>query len=257
MNRIQASAVLIAWASLACSDGTLQSFVPKPVPVDAAGGADGSDPDSGAGGRHAEGGAGTSAGPGGATSSGGAGAGATPGSGGTTGSGAPLVLDDFSDGDSQSLRLGSWWYVVNDGTGVQRWGVEPVDGWLGERAVRVQGESFTEWGAALGLDLESGGGALDIREFTHLRFYAKTSGGDALSLSVHLLDARHLHYTQAIELGAEFVRYDLDLSRFQGPDEASASTVVSGSLSALQFFVLSSESFEFWLDDVELVNDSR
>src|SRR6187402_3081243 len=136
--------ILVGCFSAACDDGVLRAFEPSSAMLGDAGEL-GTDPELGGGGGIAGG-----FGGGGTTSTepvAGAGAGGARG---------PLLVDDFEDGDTRAKEPRGWWYPVNDGTGTQGFGIEPVNSSTSSvYALRTHGGGFEDWGAAVGVNLLS------------------------------------------------------------------------------------------------------
>lgn len=171
--------------------------------------------------------------------------------GGTGGSAlvSPFVLDDFEDGDTVSFIPGGVWYLQPDATCAPLYGCELVTDRPGSRrAMRARGGGCTIWGALLGLDLGVTPDQFDASSFQELRFWARASPGSEMELSVHLLDP--LHFSTRIELTSDFREYRLPFDGFIFDDEGAPQVFDPSVLTHLQFFVLSSEDFDFWLDDV-------
>jgi hypothetical protein len=225
----------------ACGDGTLDVFGPTS--------------NDGGTGASMSGAAGTGpSSPGGALNLGGKlnSGGSAGSSGGTEGippeSPNPLAVDDFEDGNTQALCGDGHWYVSNDGTGTQSFGLEsatnrPPD----THAMRTRGLDFTEWGAALGVDLEGSTPALDLTAYDELRLAIRAESGFEGPLDVSLLDVDDSHFLQRIELTSEWQELRLPLSSFLGPGGAALDRSRVGDL---QFFVAPSQPFDFWIDDV-------
>lgn len=213
----------------ACDDGSLKAFEPQ---VLALGGSAGGGPDAEAGG-----------GRGGSASGPIAGAGASEAT-------SPLLIDDFEDGDIRAKEPLGWWYPVNDGTGTQGFGVEPVSrGAASIYALRTHGSGFGDWGSALGVDLSGEAPSLDLRSFDELCFWARVEAGNSTLIQVHLLRAGQ-HYTRDVSLSDSWSRYCLPLTDFLS---STRDVLVPDELIALQFFFAPSQPFLFWLDDVEVV----
>ena len=70
------------------------------------------------------------------------------------------------------------------------------------------------------------------------------------STSVNLQDSTTLHFRSQIALGNEWTAFSLPLQDFL-PTEGDATLRVNrAELSTLEFWVFSSEPFDFWIDDL-------
>ena len=165
--------------------------------------------------------------------------------------GAPqdLLVDDFEDGDTRANDDFGWWYATNDTTGDQDFRVAEVFGRPeGMRAANSSGSGFRVWGALVGLDLTEAEGAYDGSAFGELRFWARAAPDTVTSLSARLLEGS-LQFEKPIELSSEWQEYVLEFQALSAVD-GSDRIIDSSRLTALQFFVLSDGSFDFWIDDV-------
>lgn len=222
---------LAGYLLTACDDGSLRAFEPK---ISALGGSAGR-------GTQAEGGGGS----GGTAGSPGAGAGAE-------GPISPLLIDDFEDGDTRAKKPLGWWYPVNDETGAQGFGIEPVNrGTANVYALRTHGSGFREWGSALGVDLVGDEAPLDLLAYHELCFLGRVEAGSSTLIQVHLLRGP-LHFAREVTFSEGWTRYCLPLADFKNQTQDG---FVPNELLALQFFFPPIDPFLFWLDDVEVVRD--
>ena len=194
MRQMLASSVIVA-----CTDGKLQIL--EPHPQGGGGGSSGVAAQAGAGG-----------------SAGFAGQSAGGGNAGISGT-SPFVLDDFEDGDTQSLNIPEgYWYFQPDGTCSGSFGIEVTSGSSGStHAIRARGGGCTDWGALLGLDLGGTGQTFDASSFDALRFWARAEPGSHAELSVSLLDP--VHFDTAITLTSEWQEFVLPLDDFVFNDD--------------------------------------
>jgi hypothetical protein len=220
----------------ACDDGTLRAFEPRALTLGgSAGRGTGGAPDAGAG-PGVSAGAGTSAGAGGEAPI------------------SPLLIDDFEDGDIRAQAPFGWWYPVNDQTGTQGFGIEPMSRDTGSiYALRTHGSGFVDWGSALGLDLTGETAPLDLRSYDELCFVGRVEAGSSTLIQVHLLRDDQ-HYTREVSLSEAWTRYCLPLTNFTNLQREA---LVPRELIALQFFFASAEPFHFWIDDVEVVRNGN
>lgn len=220
----------------ACDDGTLRAF----EPISVLGGAGGTGPDARGGATPTDSKAGSD--------TTGAGSDTTGAAGSDTGvPSSALVIDDFEDGDIRAKALG-WWYPVNDGTGTQGFGIEPVStSTTSVYALQTHGSGFRSWGAAVGVDLTLEATPLSALGYQQLCFSAKVEPGASTLIQVHFLKGG-LHYTQDVTVSETWTRYCRPLVDFMSVDGA----LVPSDLTALQFFFTPNAPFGFWLDDVEL-----
>ncbi|HEX6271880.1 MAG TPA: hypothetical protein VFZ53_02515 [Polyangiaceae bacterium] len=166
---------------------------------------------------------------------------------------SPFVLDDFEDGDTQSLNIDKgYWYFQPDATCTGGFGVELVAGRNGNtHAVRARGGGCTEWGALLGLDLGGVGETLDASSFHELRLWARAEPNTFATITVSLLEP--VHFDTTIELTGEWQEYVLPLDTFVFNDRGTAQPFDTNVLTHLQFFVFTDQAFDFWLDDLAFV----
>jgi hypothetical protein len=182
------------------------------------------------------------------------------GSGGAA-AGSSRLLDDFSDGDNQTITPGGWWYFRGDGT-------VPDDGTFGEfgadtlrdgvsnRALHSHASGFSDWGFFVGVDLP-GEPDLDARSYTRLSFWARSEPSAVFrNLRVDVLDASNaatgVHFESPIVLGTDWQRYSLPFRDFTRSDHANDPALDLARLTTFEFWVPSADSFDFWLDDLAL-----
>lgn len=229
MNRALGFGTLACCLLTACDDGSLRAFEPTPLVL--GGGAGRSSAGEAGGGR------------------GGTASGAAAGTGAEEPP-SPLLIDDFEDGDIRAKEPLGWWYPVNDETGTQGFGIEPVSrGGASVYALRTHGSGFTDWGSALGLDLVGEASPLDLRSYDELCFWGRVETGSSTLIQVHLLRAGQ-HYTRDVSLSDSWSRYCLPLTDFLS---STREVLTPNELIALQFFFAPTDPFLFWVDDVEIV----
>lgn len=230
----------------ACSSGHLDAFTRNEVL--GAGGAFGGSVNA-TGGSPARGGTGS----GGqlASSSGGASVG-------------PLLLDDFEDGDNQTLLLGGWWYPKPD-MGPVLISINPNalasrGNGSGTHALRVYGSGCTDW-CFLGLDLP-GQPSLDARSYGRFSFWARAEPTSVVrTLTLDMLDGTHLdsagnpvHFQKAIELTTEWKNFSIAFSDLVPTTGSTSVTVDRNKLDTVELWVFTTpDPFDFLLDDVALL----
>lgn len=204
----------------ACDDGSLRAFEPRL----ALGGTSGTSSDPQGGSAPAEAGA--------------AGQGPT----------SPLIIDDFEDGDPMAQQPLGWWYPINDRTGAQGFGIEPVNGGAaGVYALRTHGSGFRDWGAAVGVDLTHQLMPLNVASYKQLCFAARVEPGSSTLIAAHFLQGGQ-HYILELSVSESWERYCRPLIDFK----LEKAPLVPRELNALQFFFAPGAPFAFWLDDVEV-----
>lgn len=156
----------------------------------------------------------------------------------------PLLIDDFEDQDTRSAASG-YWYQISDGTGTQAFGVESAIG--RGFALHASGVGSTDWGSAIGVNLAGTKSYFDATGYRALRFWARASAASTRTLTVSFLET-NLHYQTEIELTEEWHEYVFPFASARVPE--GAPSFDPAALSALQFFMLTSEAFDFWLDDL-------
>lgn len=224
MNRALCFGTLAGYLLTGCGDGSLRAFEPQMLAL------------GGSAGRGTGNAAGASAGAG----------------GGTQAPSSPLVIDDFEDGDIRARMPFGWWYPVNDLTGTQGFGIEPMSrGTASIYSLRTHGSGFSDWGSALGLDLIGEAAPLDLQGYDELCFLGRVEAGSTTLIQVHLLQGDQ-HYTREVSLSDAWARYCLPLADFTNLTQEA---LVPSELIALQFFFAPKEPFRFWIDDVEAVRD--
>jgi len=232
MSRARSFVAFAACLLCACDDGVLRAFEPHAAGLAGIGGLGGTASSAAGGGGRGGMPALNSAG----------GAGLAPPT-------SPLLIDDFEDGDMRAKSPFGWWYPVNDSTGTQGTGIEPVVGGASVYSLRTHGSGFTEWGAAVGVDLVGESRPLNALGYARLCFVARVEAGSSSSIQVHLLRDPGVHYQREVSLSEAWSRYCLPLTDFIGEDQ---DVLMLDELIALQFFFAPKDSFELWLDDVEL-----
>jgi hypothetical protein len=257
MSRVLWYGALAGCLLSACDDGTLRAF--EPLSGLDAPGASGRDGTASTGAFVAT--AGTASAAGAASAAGSSESGGTTGGDGSGGAAAgtdaggdagktssPLLIDDFEDGDTIAQAPLGWWYPINDGTGTQGFGIEPVSrGTASVYALRTHGSGFKNWGAAVGVDLTGGSPSLNALGYRQLCFAARIEAGSSSVIQVHLLQGK-LHYIQELSLSETWTRYCRPFGDFV---TSAQEPLVPSELLSLQFFFAPGSPFEFWLDDIE------
>lgn len=228
--------------SLGCDDGVLRAFEPRSSMLGEAA-APGRDPEPGGGsGGGGDGGGG-----------GGSGTGSTQpvAGGGSGGASSPLLIDDFEDGDARAKEPRGWWYPINDGTGTQGFGIEPIgSGGTSVYALRAHGSGFELWGAAVGVNLVGESTPVNALSHEQLCFAARVEAGSNTAVRVLFAREKDQSYSQELSLSQRWARYCLPLRGFAAPDDTA---LAPNELIALQFFFPPPAPFAVWLDDVEIV----
>jgi hypothetical protein len=165
------------------------------------------------------------------------------------GDAATRLIDDFEDRDTQTISHGGWWYTVRDDTSSQYFAVEddarrPDSAF----ALHTSGSGFTDWGAAIGVDVA---GYFAAESFNVLRFLARAE--TPREVSVHLLDGSGQHFTRSFEISADWQRYFIYLDEMYIVVDGQGVPLDVATLHELQWFFFLPESFDFWLDDVTLI----
>ncbi len=182
-------------------------------------------------------------------------------------SGQDGLIDDFEDGD-EWLRVADGrngnWYLVHDGTGQLQQSAppQPESGAPGGGyAMHVQGSGFSEWGAALGVDLRDQGALYDPRpSYSGLRFWAAGQGRLRVIFMQGDLDPAHPcgscdpqatqcggFYSQEVQLVAAGVTHDISFEQLQAQ---GGPVPLSTELISIQFEAPPPDDIDFWLDDV-------
>lgn len=163
---------------------------------------------------------------------------------------APLLVDDFEDGDTQASSGLGWWYTQSDTTGQQNFQIEASgDAETGAFSAHYSGFGFQVWGALLGLDFTPDEGHLDARNHRALHFRARAGEDSVTLVSARLLDPDG-QYAVELELTTEWRDYELVFDSLLAVD-GSAQPFDAARLTQLHIFVFSSDYFDLWLDDFE------
>ncbi|HEU5077004.1 MAG TPA: hypothetical protein VFU02_22595, partial [Polyangiaceae bacterium] len=125
---------------------------------------------------------------------------------------APLLVDDFEDGDTLAANGFGWWYTQNDTTGEQAFSIETVTDEDGGRAAFSSGSGFEVWGALIGLDFTPGEGLYDARSFGGLRLRARVSADSISAVSVRLIENAELQFARDVMLTTEWTEYHFAFS---------------------------------------------
>ncbi|MFZ5890932.1 MAG: hypothetical protein ACOY0T_07770 [Myxococcota bacterium] len=237
--------LLVLALACACSNGALDAFTRE----------------LGSGGTQGQGGSAS-----GGSASGGSASGGSANSGGAqaqggSGSPSPLLLDNFEDGDTQTLISGGWWYVTND-TGSS---LNVNYSSLGAReggnahALRAYGSACPTW-CFVGLDLP-GQPYLDARSYTRLSFWARAESISTVrSLSVDVLDGTNvngtdpMHFRKDLTVSESWTNYSLPFDELIPTSGAASLRLDRSKLATIGFWVFTaSEPFDILLDDVTLL----
>jgi hypothetical protein len=169
---------------------------------------------------------------------------------------SPFVLDDFEDGNTESLNISEgYWYFSPDDSACSGWFV--IETTAGPdattHAIRTRGGGCTAWGALVGLDLggSSDTDSFDATTFDALEFWARAEPGSVTELSVSLMDPQH--FDTVIDVSTEWQEFVLPLDGFAFNDQGTEQPYDVSRFTHLQFFVFSPDNFDFWLDDIAFV----
>lgn len=190
---------------------------------------------------------------GGASSaSGGAGTSGTPGaagsgalaSAGAAGAPSAVVIDDFEDQDTLAFEPAGWWYTVNDGTSSQSLGVEP-DPVRESYTLHTTGQGFSDWGAAIGVDL----GKLTMDTRLHaLRFRARAASDR--DVAVQILDKAGVRFTHTLTITSTWQEHAVRLDQLYAAQGEGFVPLDVSALNELHWFFFGGDAFDVWLDDV-------
>jgi hypothetical protein len=233
------SLVSLIFCLAACDDGRLDVLEPL-----ATGGTPGASGTAG----DASGGTGNASMTGGTNGDGGRDG---PGQGGRDGSlPSPFLLDDFEDGDTKSANIpDGYWYVQTDRECDDTiLSIEATEGPFDEtQAIRVRGDGCRDFGALLGLDLDS----FDASSFDALRLWARAESDEETEVSVSLLAPNH--FDAAIRLDGEWREFEIPFDEFMFNDREPEDGFDIERLEHLQFFIVDRGAFDYWLDDLAFV----
>jgi hypothetical protein len=171
----------------------------------------------------------------------------------------PLLIDDFDDGDNQTITPGGWWYLTGDGSGTH--GANYIltttrDG-AATLALRATGSGFTAW-FFVGLDLP-GQPNFEASAFSRVTFLARAEETSTVrelafdvldGTSVNLANSTELHFRAPLALTTEWQSYSFAFRDFVPTDGDAARRVNRANLATLEFWVFGPERFDFWLDEL-------
>jgi hypothetical protein len=185
------------------------------------------------------------------------------------------MIDNFEDGDGALIPNGGrqgYWYTFNDAT-VDAVQTPPVDMVLPEAggaagtmmAIHTTGSGFAEWGAGIGIDLNSSGGDMPIKmvydssAFTGIVLMAKGNGQIRAAVQIEatipeaeggtcVLDCDP--HGKVLLLTDEWQQFTLPFDQLNQegwgtPASWDATTVVG-----VQFKVGKDLEFDFWIDEM-------
>lgn len=172
-----------------------------------------------------------------------------------TGGSAPttLVLDDFEDEDKKGNEPAGWWYMVNDGTGIQTLLVLPQSETAAPprdssiRLLESQVAGFTDWGAAIGIDIANVGPASSAIEVS---FVVATN--QATEITFHALDGTGSHFTRTFFASTEWNTITLRLDELFIVEGETVRPFAVETADELQWFLFGDTATSLWLDDVTL-----
>lgn len=164
---------------------------------------------------------------------------------------APLLVDDFEDGDTRAASGLGWWYTQSDTTGEQNFRIESSgDARGGAFSAHYSGFGFQVWGALLGLDFTPDEGQVDARSYTAMHFRARVGEGSVTRVSARLLDPSG-QYALELDLATEWREYVLPFASLLAVD-GGEQRLDASMLTQLHLFVFSADYFDLWFDDFEL-----
>ena len=173
-----------------------------------------------------------------------------------TGGNAPIttfVLDDFEDGDNKANDPGGWWYMVNDGTGFQNLTVRPSEETTASPSaapslvLETQTEGFTNWGAAVGVDIENVGPAENALELSF-----SVAANRATEVILHAIDGSGSHFTRTFFISNQWITATVRLDELFLVEDNSVHVFDVRSATELQWFIFGATPTTIWLDNVAL-----
>jgi hypothetical protein len=155
-----------------------------------------------------------------------------------------FLIDDFEDGDELAMDPAGWWYPVNDGTSAQTLLVER-DALRQSLSLHSTGAGFTEWGAALGVDLAE----VPIDAGTRaLRFSARSAANR--DIAVQVIDDAGTRFTHNLTITPTWQEHTVRLDQLYAPDGSGFVRLDVTSMNELHWFFFGGDAFDVWLDDV-------
>lgn len=196
-----------------------------------------------------------------------------------------LVIDDLEDGDARIAEIddrnGSWWLATDmtDGTitppGDQEAPPERIAGGRcgSKHAMRITGEGFTDWGAALVLSFRFDGDAvapIDASAYRGVMLWARVGESNASSVRVQFMDRNTYPEggvcnpdpdasdgcfngfgSALLPVSEEWRLYKLEFSRMGQRDFGLRTDALDTSaLYAIEIGVVQETVFDFWIDDL-------
>lgn len=164
-----------------------------------------------------------------------------------------FLLDDFEDGDTKANDPGGWWYMVNDGTGTQALSVRPSEEISAEPsgsssfALETQAEGFSDWGAALGVDI-----AAVIRAENAIEATFSIAASPPAEVVFHAIDGTGAHFTRTFLASTEWSTSKIRLDQLFIVEGDSVRTLDVKSATELQWFIVGENPTTVWLDNVTL-----
>lgn len=163
------------------------------------------------------------------------------------------VLDDFEDGDLKANDPAGWWYLVNDGTGVQSLAVLPAEeistlpSGNPSSVLESQADGFSDWGAAVGVDIAAVVGAESAIEATFT-----IAANQDTEVVFHALDGSGSHFTRAFLASPGWSTMTIRLDELFIVEGESVRSFDVKSATELQWFLFGETPKTVWFDNVIL-----
>jgi hypothetical protein len=133
---------------------------------------------------------------------------------------------------------------VNDGSSSQSLSIE-LESVRQSRSLRTTGEGFTDWGAALGVNLSEL--TLDPR-LRVLRFSARSASGRDVAFQV--IDKDGMRFTHTLAVTSTWQEYAVRLDQLYVAQGDAFVLLDVSAVSTLHWFLFGGDAFDLWLDDV-------
>lgn len=182
------------------------------------------------------------------------------------------LIDDAEAGTGAILQLGGRqgdWFAYNDGSGVQNpaegASFNPTAGGISGSSLAIMtfGSGFSDWGAGIGFDLNSFGGAretYDVSAFTGIAFWAKGT----TNLRVAVVDAATIPiadggtcaancsdtHGRSIALTQSWEQYTVSFAEVTQSGWGTQVTFDETNVLGLQLDIEPGVDFEIWIDQI-------
>jgi hypothetical protein len=187
----------------------------------------------------------------------------------TAGTGTPLLIDDFEDGNADIMavdgRMGGW-FLSTDGTATAtstpaKGAVLPVDGGKTGKGLHLTGMGFSSWGVSLGAAVANNlTGCYDAGKMTGITVDLKGTGSVFVTvLTAAVRDAAEgmrNHYKKQVTLTADWTTVTVAFSELTQPGgwgtivPFEASKIYGIDISPVQATAPATTDYDYWIDNL-------